>query len=482
MFDPLLLLFFAPLIAAFFLFAMVKVSSKWTKAFAAICSMVPLFILILTPKLLGRSYDVLWFKPLSIHFNLSIDSLTLIFLYLTALITPIAIITGPIKNLSHPNIFYGFILFLQALLIGFFSTKDLALFTIFWEAMLIPLYFIINIWGGKNRQFAAMQFLLYMIAGSALLVFAVIALYFAASSFNFDELAKLSSTMPYAGWYFFIFLVAFAVKTPLFPFHGWLIDTYCEAPKTATILLAALLSKAGIYGVIRILMGIFPLYMQMASPYVVCLAVIGVLYGALAALAEIDMKRLIAYSSFSHVNFIFAALFVWNGYALAGGLFQVVTHSIVIAALFIIVGYLIDWLKTSDMQLTGGLARKIPAVCWLTLFFIMANVSLPGTANFVGELLVLFGVFQMSWWVAAILGLSVIVSATYALRFQRKVFFGQEGVATVSSGIIDVRLTYFAVIAPLVIATLWLGIYPRPLLELIEPVVKQIHLIDLLEH
>ena len=236
------------------------------------------------------------------------DFVSWVFLWLTALIIPISFLAVKEENLPLPHVFYALILLLEGLLFGFFTARDLVAFTLFYEAMLLPLYFIISIWGGSQRRHAAIQFLIYMVAGSALMIAAILALYQIGGSFNLDHLANLKAPLPYAPWIFAIFLLAFAVKTPLFPFHIWLPDAYCQAPTSGTILLSALLSKAGIYGIYRIVMGLFPDLLKAGMPWLLGLSIAGVLYGALAAWRQQDFKRLIAYSSFSHVNFILVGL------------------------------------------------------------------------------------------------------------------------------------------------------------------------------
>ena len=250
--DNLTILFLIPFIAAVVLMLFPPVPRRMLKTLAVILSCLPLVMLIVFhPTWMGASVKHAWLPPLSIEFFLRVDSLSLVFLYLTAFIIPISLLAVRSEKLDFPNTFYGLVLLLEGLLIGFFTARDLALFTIFWESMLLPLYFIINIWGGEHRRAASLKFLIYMIAGSTLMVAAVLALYFTSESFNLDVLSHAASTAPYAAVLCAIFLLAFAVKTPLFPFHAWLPDAYYQAPVAGTILLSALLSKAGIYGILK---------------------------------------------------------------------------------------------------------------------------------------------------------------------------------------------------------------------------------------
>lgn len=472
-------LFIVPFIASLgILVVPATASGKFFKRFAFLLSLIPLIILLVNHhKLVGMEVDYHWISSLGIAFFLKIDALSLVFLYLTAVVIPVSILAVNCSKQIHSNLFYFLVLFLQGLLIGFFTARDLALFTILWESMLLPLYFIINFWGGEHRHQAALKFLVYMIAGSALMVAAILFLYFAAAAngtgtFNLDVLQSVASISHYAKWIFAIFMLAFAVKTPLFPFHAWLPDAYYQAPTSGTVLLSAILSKAGIYGILRIGMELFPQLLHEWSPILLGLAIAGVFYGGLAAWMQNDFKRLIAYSSFSHVNFILAGLFIWHQPAQAGAILQAINHSITIAALFIVVGWLENCLRTTSMSHVSGLVKYLPNLCWLTLFFVLSNVALPGTNNFIGELMIFFGLFGQNPWLAAILGLSVILSVLYMLRFMQKVYFGAP--AAFQSSWIDIGTKELLIAAPLVALILWIGIYPAPVLNEINPAIEKI--------
>jgi NADH-quinone oxidoreductase subunit M len=445
-------------------------------------SLLPLAILLSTHKyLIGSSIDYDWIPALSIRLHLSIDALSLLFLYLTAIVIPISLLAVKTTDLIHSPLFFALILFLQGLLIGFFTTRDLAVFTLFWEAMLIPLYFIISLWGGLNRYAASLKFILYMITGSALLIAAVLSLYFGLSSsqagtFDMDTLAGISSQLPSAKWVLAIFLLAFAVKTPLFPFHAWLPDAYCQAPTAGTILLSAILSKAGIYGIVRIGMGLFPALLKEWSPLLLGFAIAGVLYGGLAAWAQKDYKRLIAYSSFSHVNMILAGLFIWSQPAQTGGILQALNHGLTITALFLTAGWLEERLGNTSLRSVSGLAKFLPHLCWLTLFFVLASIALPGTNNFIGELMILFGLFGESPWLAATLALTVILSAIYMLRYMQNIYFDAPGLF--DKNWIDIRSKEFAIALPLAMLIVWIGLYPTPVLEQIKPAVEKFTTIE----
>jgi len=473
-------LFIVPFIASFAILALPSKVKPFIKLFAFLLSLIPLIILMINHfQLKDMSINYPWIPSFSIGFFLKIDFLSLIFLYLTALIIPMSILAVNRKELAHTPLFFSLILMIQGLLLGFFMARDLVVFTIFWEAMLLPLYFIINIWGSGNRQQAALKFLVYMIAGSVLMLAAILFLYFTAEgsngsgTFNLDTLQHIAATAPNAQWVFLIFLLAFAVKTPLFPFHAWLPDAYCHAPTSGTILLSAILSKAGIYGFFRISLELYPQLLKEWSPALLTLAIIGVFYGGLAAWMQNDFKRLIAYSSFSHVNFILAGLFVWQEPAQAGAILQSINHAITITALFLVAGWLESRVQTTSMNQISGLAKYMPKLCWLTLFFVTVSIALPGTNNFVGELMILFGLFGQNPWVAATLGLSIIFSVIYMLRFMQCTYFGVP--SSFQSKWIDIGAKELLISTPLVFMILWIGIYPGPFLDAINQIISLAH-------
>lgn len=466
----LLFLFAFPFIASILFLVFPE---KFLKKIAFTVSLFPLFLLAYShTHWIGAAIDIHWFQPLAIHFHLAVDPLSLIFLFLTALIIPFSILAVQTENCGYPRAFFGLIFLLEGLLIGFFTARDLVFFTLFWESMLLPLYFIINLWGGKDRQNASIQFLVYMIGGSALMVAAVLALYFAGGSATFDIKSLSSITLGSKGpWICAAFLLAFAVKTPLFPFHAWLPDAYCQAPLAGTILLSSLLSKAGIYGLLRIAFEFFPAELKALSPLLLGLAIAGVLYGAFAAWMQDDFKRLIAYSSFSHVNFVLAGLFVVNETAHMGAIVQAINHGITIAALFLAAGWLEERLNTTSMEQKSGLGSYMPRLCWITLLFVLSSVAIPGTNNFIGEILILLGAFYQSSVQAFLLGLTVILSVVYMLRFMQTIYFGTP--SQKQKSFVDLSRKEMITALPLVILILWIGIYPAPLLKLIQPAANQ---------
>lgn len=464
----LTLLLAMPFVFACLAFVLPSLSSRAYKRLALAGSLFPLLFLVCQhaefPK---ESIDLLWIPALNVHFHVHLDELAYLFCLLTSLVVSVSIIAAR-EGMPYASIFYGLVFLLEGLLFGFFAAQDLALFTFFWESMLIPLYFIITLWGGVDRQKAALKFLIYMIAGSCLMVAAVLFLFFTSSAHTFSMalLAKEASASPFAALSCAIFLLAFAVKTPLFPFHAWLPDAYEQAPTSGTILLSAILSKAGVFGVIRIGWAFFPSLLVSWSPIFLGLAVTGVLYGALAAWRQNDFKRLIAYSSFSHINFIWVGLFVASDIAHQGAVLQAINHGITIAGLFLVAGWLEARLSTTLIGKYHGLAKYLPLFCWMTLCFVLASVALPGTNNFVGELLIFYGLFLQNPWLAALLGTSLIFSVVYMLRWMQKMFF--EHPSPFLPQWHDLRKTEIAAVLPLLVLIVWIGLYPSPLLEHIQ--------------
>jgi NADH-quinone oxidoreductase subunit M len=461
----LIWLLITPFLTALIAFLLPGIS----KRIAFLLSLIPLIILLVGgDQWLGATIDRPWLPAISLSFHFHIDALALLFLYLTAIIIPISILAVSPLTIDFPRMFYGLILLLQGFLIAFFTARDLLLFTFLWEAMLIPLYFLISLWGGSQRRAAALKFLVYMVAGSVMMVVAVLSLYFATAAvdsrtFNLDVLPAVAAMVPNAAWLCAIFLLAFAVKTPLFPFHGWLPDTYYQASTAGTILLSAILSKAGIYGFLRINVALFPQFMQEWSPLLLGLAIAGALYAALAAWMQNDFKRLIAYSSLSHVNVILAGIFVINPISHSGAILQAFNHGITIAALFIVANWLGIRLGSTAINSTTGAAHYFPRLCWLTLFFVLANVAVPGTNNFVGELMIFLGLFSYDHWLAALLALTIILSVLYMLRWMQKVYFGTPKAR--KEGWVDINWKHMAIALPLILLILWVGIYPKPFLK-----------------
>ncbi len=465
--TTLKLLFFIPLIAAGVMLLLPRLRETLLKQIAIGVSLLPLALIAIQQNgLLGATVDFEWLPALNIHFHLHVDGLSLLFLFLTALIVPLSLFTVDPQKLNSPKFFYSLVFLLQSFLTGFFTAQDLALFTLFWEAMLLPIYFIIGMWGGEQSKKAAVQFLIYMLAGSVFLIAAVLALYFGANSFDLGQLAPVAEKLSKAPFIFWILVIAFAVKTPLFPFHAWLPNAYTRSSTAGTLLLSAVLSKAGIYGLVRVVHPLFPNLLQEWGTILFSLSVAGVIYGGWAACTQKDFKRLIAYSSFSHVNFILAGLFIWHSTAHCGAILQAFNHGITIAGLFLTAHWLEQRLGETAITQRRGLAQFMPRLCWLTLLFVLSSVALPGTNTFVGEILIFFGSFQTHPWLTPLLGLTVILSVVYSLRFMQKIYF--EAPSQHQPEWKDIHWKEWGLAIPLIALIIWVGIYPAPFLKLAE--------------
>lgn len=386
------------------------------------------------------SFEVPWIPMLGIHFALGVDGISLPLVMLAAFIAPIAWLgTWPTAGNEPKNekFFLANVLLLQTGMYGTFLATDMFLFYFFWEVVLIPMFFLIGIWGGQNRVYATVKFFLYTLVGSLLMLVAIFWLVHAtatqlgAPTTRFVDIARL--TLPFDAahawtspqtWLFLAFTLAFVIKVPMVPFHTWLPDAHVQAPTIGSVFLAAVLLKMGTYGLIRICLPMFPEASQWAAPVLQIFGVIGVLYGAFCAMAQDDFKKLVAYSSVSHMGYILVGLFAFNSIAVSGALYQMVNHGISAAGLFLVVGFLYERLHTRDLNKFGALAKTVPLMAIAFMIMTLSSVALPGTNGFVGEFTILLGTFQTNPVIAGVCGLGVIFGAVYALKAFQKVMLG----------------------------------------------------------
>jgi NADH-quinone oxidoreductase subunit M len=415
-----------------------------------------------------------WIPEIGISYHLGVDGISLLLVMLTTILVPLLLLAPWEAVSDRLKTFTMMVLLLETATIGVFLALDLVLFYVFWEAMLIPMYFLIGIWGGERRGYAAIKFFLYTMAASVLMLVAIIALYFAGgNAFDLMLLKDVGLDPGLQLWLFLAFAAAFAVKIPLWPLHSWMPDAYSEAPSVGTILLAALLSKAGLYGLLRFGWTIFPNAAVELAPYLLALALVGVIYGALVAVMQRDLKRMVAYASLSHLGLIAIGVFALSLSGTAGSVLQMVSHGLILAALFLAISILVDRFGRQGMEDFGGLMRAMPRFAALFLVFMLAAVALPGTATFVGEFLILVGTFFIEQYrIYAIIGASIAVfSVIYMLWMTRRVFHGPPP-AHIEQGARDLAPAEVALLVPLVVLILWIGIYPKPLLERISPSVE----------
>jgi NADH-quinone oxidoreductase subunit M len=374
-------------------------------------------------------------------------------------------------------------LVLESLMIGVFVALDLVLFYLFFEAGLIPMFLIIGIWGGKERIYASFKFFLYTFLGSVLMLVAMIAMYVDAGTTDIVQLLTHqfgSETISLAGFQivggmqtllWLAFFASFAVKMPMWPVHTWLPDAHVQAPTAGSVVLAAILLKMGGYGFLRFSLPMFPVASDFLAPLVLWLSAIAIVYTSFVAIAQRDMKKLIAYSSVAHMGFVTAGIFVVNQQGIDGAIFQMISHGFISGALFLCVGVIYDRMHTREIDAYGGLVNRMPAYALVFMLFTMANVGLPGTSGFVGEFLTLMGMFQYNTWIAAVAATGVILSAAYALWLYRRVVFGdliKESLKSIS----DMTLRERAIFAPLVVMTILLGVYPSLVTDIIGPSVE----------
>jgi NADH-quinone oxidoreductase subunit M len=415
-----------------------------------------------------------WIEPLGISYYLGLDGINLWFVLLTALLTPVAVWVSwkflDDRPVAEARSFIFLMLALETAVLGVFVSLDLILFFIFWEAMLVPMYFLISGWGGQRRQYAAVKFFLYTMAGSALMLVAIIAL----AVLNFEQTGTLtfSLTMLYGLplswlaqlWLLLAFVLAFAVKAPIWPLHTWLPDAYVESTTPVTILLAGVLSKMGVYGLIRFCLPLFPDALQALRPWIWLLAIIGILYGSLLALAQRDMKRLVAYSSLAHMGLIMAGVLAANVQGVQGALVQSVSHGLTVTALFLLVAMLEARRGTRLIEDYGGLWKSIPILGTLLLTIILAAIGLPGLSGFVGEFTMLVGMFRVSSAAAAFATLGIVLGAWYLLSLFRNTFAGPLE-RPENRTVPDLQRREAAVVLPLVVLMFVVGILPNLILR-----------------
>src|SRR5436309_5811473 len=401
-----------------------------------------------------------WVPALNIGYHMGIDGISLFFVLLSTLLTPICVLASWEAVQTRVKEYMIAFLVLEDLMVGMFCALDLALFYVFFEGVLIPMFLIIGVWGGKRRVYAAFKFFLYTLLGSVLMLLAIIALYWQIGTTDLPTaFEKLQLSFQWQFWLWLAFFASFAVKVPMWPVHTWLPDAHVEAPTAGSVILAGVLLKMGGYGFIRFSVPLFPEATQYFAPLVFGLSVVAVIYTSLVALVQDDMKKLIAYSSVAHMGFVTIGVFVMNMQGVQGSIFQMLSHGIVSAALFLCVGVVYDRMHTREISAYGGLVNRMPLYAFVFMVFTLANVGLPGTSGFVGEFLSLIGTFRVNTWVATLATLGTILSAAYALWLYRKIIFGTLDKPSLFN-IKDIGWREITIMTPLIILTIVFGIYP----------------------
>jgi NADH-quinone oxidoreductase subunit M len=482
----LTLVTFVPLAGAAILFGWRGASDAASRAVALV---VTVAVFIVSLVVLGRFdgsqpgfqlvEEATWVRDVGLKYAVAIDGVSLWMVLLTTFLMPVAVLASWTIE-RDVRLYMGAMLVLETAMVGSFVALDLLLFFLFFEAILVPMYLLIGGWGGERRVYAAVKFFLFTMAGSALLLVAILFLYARSSgplgtgTFDLRELTAVAGGLPVATgrWLFLAFFVAFAVKVPIFPLHTWLPDAHTEAPTAGSVLLAGVLLKVGAYGLIRFNLALFPEASRYFATFVAILAVIGIVYGAVVALIQTDIKRLVAYSSVSHLGFVVLGIFVFTEQGAAGAVFQMVSHGLATGALFLLVGMVYERTHTRDLAAMGGLASTMP---WLTgafLFAVLASVGLPGLAGFVGEFLVIVGAFAVSRWFGSLAAVAVVLAAIYLLWSYQRLAFGP--VRDEHRSLPDVNLREVLVLAPALALLLVFGVYPRVLTDRIDPTTQAV--------
>ncbi len=415
-----------------------------------------------------------WVPALSIGYHVGIDGISLFFVLLSTLLTPICILASWESVQVRVKEYMIAFLVLETFMVGMFCALDLALFYVFFEGVLIPMFLIIGVWGGKRRVYAAFKFFLYTLLGSVLMLLAIIAIYWQVGTTDLPTaMEKLELPFTWQCWLWLAFFASFAVKVPMWPVHTWLPDAHVEAPTAGSVILAGVLLKMGGYGFLRFSIPLLPEASQYFAPLVFGLSVVAIIYTSLVALVQEDMKKLIAYSSVAHMGFVTIGAFIMNMQSVQGSIFQMLSHGIVSAALFLCVGVVYDRMHTREIAAYGGLVHRMPRYAFTFLFFTLASVGLPGLSGFVGEFLVLVGAFKANTWVAFLATTGIILGAAYALWLYRKIVFGELTKESLKA-ILDMNRREIAVFLPLVLITLWMGVYPSSFLDPMAPAVDKL--------
>jgi NADH-quinone oxidoreductase subunit M len=414
-----------------------------------------------------------WIPSIGAQYFLGVDGFSSLLILLTTLMGAIAILSSWTAITERVKEYYIFLLLLQTGMIGAFVALDFLLFFVFWEVMLVPMYFLIGIWGGSNRLYSAIKFFLFTLVGSVIMLLGILAVYFYSHEvtgvYSFDITQFHELNMPYdlQWWVFLAFFLGFAVKVPMFPFHTWLPDAHTDAPTAGSVILAAVLLKMGTYGFIRFSLPILPEATQAFVPWVVGLSIIGIIYGALVAMAQRDWKRLVAYSSVSHMGMVMLGMFALTSVGITGSIVQQINHGISTGGLFLLVGVVYERRHTREISEYGGLSKVMPAYAVVFAVMTMSSIGLPTLNGFIGEILILQGIFVVNMWWAAAAASGIVLGAAYMLWLYQRTMFGTVDNPK-NENLQDLSLREWATFAPLLILAVWIGMYPKPFIDRLD--------------
>ncbi len=420
-----------------------------------------------------------WIPSIGAEYFLGVDGFSTLLILLTTMMGFIAVLSSWNAITERVKEYYVFLLLLQTGMLGAFMALDFLLFFLFWEVMLVPMYFLIGIWGSANRLYSAIKFFLYTLVGSVVMLLGILALYFHNQSvtgvYTFDITQFQTLDLPFnlQWWIFLAFFLGFAIKVPMFPFHTWLPDAHTDAPTAGSVILAAVLLKMGTYGFIRFSLPILPEATHAFVPMMVLLSIIGIVYGALVAFAQKDWKRLVAYSSVSHMAMVMLGMFALNPVGITGSILQQINHGISTGALFLLVGVVYERRHTREISEYGGLSKVMPVYAAVFLVMTMSSIGLPTLNGFIGEILILQGVFVANWVWAAFAASGIVLGAVYMLSLYQRTMFGKVENPK-NANLPDLSLREFATFAPLIVLAVWIGLYPRPFLDRLDTSVQRV--------
>ena len=456
---------------------------RWLALLAAVASFVVTLPLIAgfdtSTASLQFVENAAWIRRFNARYALGVDGISVWFVLLTAFITIIVVAAGWEVIENRVNQYMGAFLILSGLMVGVFAATDALLFYVFFEATLIPMYIIIGVWGGPRRVYAAFKFFLYTLAGSLLMLVALVYLYMQSgvqtgvNGFDIMTWQRLPLTMGAQTLLFFAFFAAFAVKVPMWPVHTWLPDAHVEAPTGGSVVLAAIMLKLGAYGFLRFSMPIAPDAAHAYAPFIITLSLIAVIYVGLVAMVQKDMKKLVAYSSVAHMGFVTLGFFLFNELGVAGGLVQMIAHGFVSGAMFLCIGVLYDRVHSREIADYGGVVNTMPKFAAFAVLFAMANCGLPGTAGFIGEWMVILGAVKANFWIGALAATALIFGAAYSLWMVKRVYFGEAANDNVKA-LKDVTAREFTILGVLAAATIAMGVYPKPFTDVMQASVTEL--------